>query len=149
MALKIMLKQLGLHSNIAKTIGKKRTTVSNALRLLNLPPEVRKSIRIGEITAGHGRAILQKKTISAMKILWKKIINESLSVRSAEALVKSKVKNTKLKKIINESLSVRSAEALVKPKVKNTKLKKIIVPKGPVRALENQLIEIFIIQHII
>ena len=105
------------HSNIAKTIGKKRTTVSNALRLLNLPPEVRKSIRIGEITAGHGRAILQKKTISAMKILWKKIINESLSVRSAEALVK--------------------------PKVKNTKLKKIIVPKGPVRALENQLIEIF------
>ena len=105
------------HDDIAKAIGKKRTTVSNALRLLNLPPEIRKSIRIGQITAGHGRAILQKKTISAMKTIWKRIINDSLSVRSAEALVK--------------------------PKVKNKNLKKVIIPKGPIRAIENQLIEIF------
>ena len=41
------------------------------------------------------------------------------------------------------SLSVRATESLVKPKAKNKKIKKIIVPKGPVRALENQLIEIF------
>jgi len=105
------------HNDIAKTIGKKRTTISNALRLLNLPPEIRKSIRTRQITAGHGRAILQKKSISSMKTMWKKIINESLSVRSAEELVK--------------------------PKVKNKKIKKIIIPKGPVRAIENQLIEIF------
>ena len=105
------------HDDIAKTIGKKRTTVSNALRLLNLPPEIRKSIRTRQITAGHGRAILQKKSTSAMKAIWKKIINESLSVRSAEKLVK--------------------------PKIKNKKINKIIVPKGPVRAIENQLIEIF------
>ena len=105
------------HDDIAKTIGKKRTTVSNALRLLNLPPEIRKSIRTRQITAGHGRAILQKKSISAMKVIWKKIINESLSVRSAEKLVK--------------------------PKIKNKKINKIIIPKGPVRAIENQLIEIF------
>jgi ParB family chromosome partitioning protein len=105
------------HDDIAKTIGKKRTTVSNALRLLNLPPEIRKSIRTRQITAGHGRAILQKKSISAMKAIWKKIINESLSVRSAEKLVK--------------------------PKIKNKKINKIIIPKGPVRAIENQLIEIF------
>jgi len=105
------------HDYIAKTIGKKRTTISNTLRLLNLPAEIRKSIRNGQITAGHGRAILQKKSISAMKVIWKKIINESLSVRSAEALVK--------------------------PKVKNKKIKKILISKGPVRAIENQLIEIF------
>ena len=54
------------HDDIAKTIGKKRVTISNALRLLKLPPEIRKSIRNGEISAGHGRAILQKKTIPAM-----------------------------------------------------------------------------------
>ena len=105
------------HDDIAKVIGKKRTTISNALRLLNLPPEIRKSIRTREITAGHGRAILQKKTIPAMKTIWKKIISNSLSVRSAEALVK--------------------------PKVKNKNLKRVIIPKGPVRAIENQLIEIF------
>mgnify|MGYP003324277676 FL=1 len=74
------------HDDIAKTIGKKRVTISNALRLLKLPPEIRKSIRNGEISAGHGRAILQKKTIPAMHAFWKKIINESLSVRAAEAL---------------------------------------------------------------
>ena len=105
------------HHDIAKTIGKKRTTISNALRLLNLPPEIRKSIRTRQITAGHGRAILQKKSISAMRTMWKKIVNESLSVRATESLVK--------------------------PKTKNKKIKKIIIPKGPVRAIENQLIEIF------
>ena len=105
------------HDGIAKTIGKKRTTISNALRLLKLPPEIRKSIRIGEITAGHGRAILQKKSIAAMKNLWKKIVNESLSVRAAESFVK--------------------------PKSKKKKIKSVIVPKAPIRAIENQLIEIF------
>ena len=105
------------HDSIAKTIGKKRTTISNALRLLKLPPEIRKSIRSGEITAGHGRAILQKKSIAGMKNLWKKIINESLSVRAAESFVK--------------------------PKPKQKKIKSVIVPKAPIRAIENQLIEIF------
>ena len=105
------------HDGIAKTIGKKRTTISNALRLLKLPPEIRKSIRSGEITAGHGRAILQKKSIAAMKNLWKKIVNEALSVRAAESLVK--------------------------PKPKKKKIKSVIVPKAPIRAIENQLIEIF------
>jgi len=105
------------HDGIAKTIGKKRTTISNALRLLKLPPEIRKSIRSGEITAGHGRAILQKKSIASMKNLWKKIVNESLSVRAAESLVK--------------------------PKSKKKKIKNVIVPKAPIRAIENQLIEIF------
>ena len=105
------------HDGIAKTIGKKRTTISNALRLLKLPPEIRKSIRSGEITAGHGRAILQKKSIPAMKNLWKKIVNNALSVRAAESLVK--------------------------PKPKKKKIKSVIVPKAPIRAIENQLIEIF------
>ena len=105
------------HDGIAKTIGKKRTTISNALRLLKLPPEIRKSIRSGEITAGHGRAILQKKSISAMKNLWKKIVNESLSVRSAESLVKQKAKKKKIKSVV--------------------------VPSAPIKAIENQLIEIF------
>ena len=105
------------HNNISKAIGKKRVTISNALRLLKLPPEIRKSIRSGEITAGHGRAILQAKSVSAMKNLWKKIVNGSLSVRAAEALVK--------------------------PKTKKIKIKNMIHPKAPTRAIENQLIEIF------
>jgi len=105
------------HEYIAKTIGKKRTTISNALRLLKLPLEIRRSIRDGEISAGHGRAILQKKTITSMRRLWKKIIKESLSVRKAEALVR--------------------------PKREKKKEKKLLVPKAPIRAIENELVEIF------
>ena len=105
------------HDDIAKTIGKKRTTVSNSLRLLKLPPEIRKSIRNGKISAGHGRAILQKKSIPAMESLWKKIINDSLSVRAAESLVK--------------------------PKPKTKVVKKLKIHKGPILAIENQLVEIF------
>ena len=105
------------HDEIANTIGKKRTTISNALRLLKLPPEIRKSIREGKISAGHGRAILQKKTISAMQVFWKKIINESLSVRAAEALVR--------------------------PLGKVKKIRKVNVKKGSTKGIEDKLIEIF------
>ena len=105
------------HDEIANTIGKKRTTISNALRLLKLPPEIRKSIRAGKISAGHGRAILQKKTISAMQAFWKKIINESLSVRAAEALVK--------------------------PLGKVKKIRKVGFKKGSTKGIEDKLIEIF------
>ena len=105
------------HDEIANTIGKKRTTISNALRLLKLPPEIRKSIREGKISAGHGRAILQKKTISAMQVFWKKIINESLSVRAAEALVR--------------------------PLGKVKKIRKVNANKGSTKGIEDKLIEIF------
>lgn len=105
------------HDDIANTIGKKRATISNALRLLKLPPEIRKSIRDGKISAGHGRAILQKKTISAMQVFWKKIINESLSVRAAESLVK--------------------------PLGKIRRIRKVNVKKGPTKRIEDKLIEIF------
>ena len=105
------------HDEIANTIGKKRTTISNALRLLKLPPEIRRSIRSGKISAGHGRAILQKKTISAMQVFWKKIINESLSVRAAEALVR--------------------------PLGKVKKIRKVGVKKGSTKGIEDKLIEIF------
>ena len=105
------------HDEIANTIGKKRATISNALRLLKLPPEIRKSIRAGKISAGHGRAILQKKTISAMQVFWKKIINESLSVRAAEALVR--------------------------PLSKVKKIRKVGVKKGSIKGIEDKLIEIF------
>ena len=105
------------HEDIAKTIGKKRTTISNALRLLKLPTEIRKSIRDGQISAGHGRAILQEKTITSMRRLWKKIKKESLSVRKTEELVR--------------------------PKSGKKKRKRLVVPKAPIRAIENELVEIF------
>ncbi len=74
---------------VAKAVGKKRATVTNSLRLLNLPTEIKESIRMGQISAGHGRAILMMKTTHSMVKLWQQITKENLSVRGAEALAKS------------------------------------------------------------
>ena len=81
------------HEAIAKAVGKKRVTISNALRLLKLPFEIRKSLIDKKISAGHARAILQAKPASAMIKVWEVIIKKNLSVRDAEILVKEKKVN--------------------------------------------------------
>ena len=98
------------HEDIAKSIGKKRVTVSNSLRLLRLPIEIRKSIKGGYISAGHGRALLQLKTDKLIKSIFKKIIDESLSVRQVEAIVKKKSSNNKKKKVVLKEASYRAIE---------------------------------------
>ena len=98
------------HEDIAKSIGKKRVTISNSLRLLRLPIEIRKSIKGGYISAGHGRALLQLKTDKLIKSIFKKIIDESLSVRQVEAIVKKKSPNNKKKKIVLKEASYRAIE---------------------------------------
>jgi len=100
------------HQQIAKSVGKRRATISNSLRLLKLPSDIRKSLREGQISAGHARAILQGKTIHQMTNIWKKIIKDNLSVRSAEDLLKNKNKSSdvKKKKIRNISPEIRALE---------------------------------------
>ena len=83
------------HKEIAQKVGKKRVTVSNSMRLLKLPPEIRKSLRDGHISQGHARAILQAKTNLKMHNLWKKILRDKLSVRATEALSKKQYMKTK------------------------------------------------------
>ena len=100
-------------SKIAVAVGKSRTTITNALRLLQLPIEVKKSISDSRISAGHGRAILAMKTQSKMLNLWKMILEHNLSVRAAEALVKGKtIKFSKKNKttIKSKKASVRKIE---------------------------------------
>ena len=81
------------HEAIAKAVGKKRVTISNALRLLKLPFDIKKSLIDKKISAGHARAILQAKPTSAMIKVWEVIIKKNLSVRDAEILVKEKKVN--------------------------------------------------------
>ena len=78
-------------TEIAKSIGKKRVTVSNSLRLLTLPRDILESIRMNEISAGHGRAILMVKTNRGKLKLWEKIKRDQMSVRAVEKWVKEKV----------------------------------------------------------
>ena len=76
--------------DIASAVGKKRVTISNALRLLKLPSDIKNSLRDRKISSGHGRAILGMKTTAGMMKLYKMIIEKDLSVRTAEAFAKGK-----------------------------------------------------------
>lgn len=75
------------YEEIAKRLGKGYTTVVNAVRLLQLPEEMQQSLMRGEISEGHGRALLSLvKHPHAQTVLYKAIIAKKLSVRQAEAL---------------------------------------------------------------
>lgn len=73
----------------ANRVGKSRPAVANALRLLNLCPEVLDKVRSGELSAGHARAVLSLKTEKQQKEASQKIMALGLSVRQAELLCKN------------------------------------------------------------
>jgi ParB family chromosome partitioning protein len=69
---------------LAAKVGKNRSTVANALRLLKLPGEMQKSLEQGEISSGHARAILAVTEKKGQDQLFKEITSKGLSVREAE-----------------------------------------------------------------
>jgi len=69
-------------------VGKKRTTVTNYLRLLKLPPDIQAGIRDDKISMGHARALINIENIDLQLSLFHKIVKDELSVRRVEALVK-------------------------------------------------------------
>ena len=69
-------------------VGKKRSTVTNYLRLLKLPPVVQAAIRDGKIGMGHARALVTIDSIDVQLEIFKKIVKDDLSVRKVEDLVK-------------------------------------------------------------
>jgi len=71
---------------VAKKVGKNRSTVANSIRLLKLPSDIKKALIEGIISPGHARALLSVKTDSDMRVMYGKIVGSALSVREAEAL---------------------------------------------------------------
>ena len=78
------------HSELSQKVSKDRSTVSNFLRLLKLPLEIQKAVRIGDLSMGHARAILSLGNDAEMINAFKKIKNEQLSVRDAEKIFNGK-----------------------------------------------------------
>jgi ParB family chromosome partitioning protein len=76
------------HEQIAERTGKDRATVTNLLRLLRLPKEVRDKVASGELSPGHARAVLVLPTESAQTAMAARIVAQGLSVRQAEEMVK-------------------------------------------------------------
>jgi ParB family chromosome partitioning protein len=79
--------------SVAERVGKDRSTVANALRLLKLPERVRKMVIAGELTEGHGRALLGARDEASLAALSDKVVKGRLSVRQTEALVRADKRN--------------------------------------------------------
>lgn len=76
------------HEQIALQLGKSRVSITNTLRLLNLPENVRHSLAIGEITEGHARVLLSLPNSQAQSAVLQTIIKHELNVRKTEDLVR-------------------------------------------------------------
>ncbi len=88
-ALHRLLDEFGLtHQQVAQSVGKSRTTVTNLLRLLELDPAVKSLLEAGQIEMGHARALLGLKEAALQAQAAKEVAKKGLSVRETEALVR-------------------------------------------------------------
>jgi ParB family chromosome partitioning protein len=76
--------------DIAERLGRSRSAVANALRLLHLAPEIQERIQTGELTAGHARALLGAGTLEEQKEMASLVRERGMSVREAEALTRER-----------------------------------------------------------
>jgi ParB family chromosome partitioning protein len=84
-----LIEELGYtQEEIAKKIGKDRTTVANFIRLLKLPEQIQESLKRGEITMGHARALINLPSRKLQVEIWNKIVKQGWSVRKVEKIVR-------------------------------------------------------------
>lgn len=82
-----LIKEKGLtQDELAKILSRSRSTITNTLRLLDLPEEVQQLVEEGRLTAGHARAILAVPSEEGRIALARKVVDERLSVRQTETL---------------------------------------------------------------
>ena len=124
-------------SDLAKKIGKNRSTIANKLRLIKLPPDIKDVLRSKDpdFTEGHARAVLSLRESKKIKNIFRRVKRDKLSVRDTERLVKKlrdknqPIKNLKLKKV-NKYL-IEKENSLIehlgtKVNIKKTKSTKVI-----------------------
>lgn len=123
-------------AEVANRVGKNRTTVTNMLRLLNLPDFIQTALISGEVTIGHARALITIEDVSVQKKLLNKIIKLNWTVRQVEDAVRA-LSNTSQKKtskkedaknVFYDEISSRlrrtfSTKVNVKPKAKGGEIK--------------------------
>lgn len=89
MAYRRLVEEYGLtQEEVARRVGKSRATVANALRLLQLEAEIRRSLVAGEISEGHARALLGLPEGRGRVNAWREVVRRQLSVRDTESYVR-------------------------------------------------------------
>jgi ParB family chromosome partitioning protein len=86
---------------VAERMGKDRSTVTNYIRLLKLPPDIQVAVRNGEISMGHARALINVDTIDKQLYIFDEIKSKGLSVRQTETLVRNIYREKEEKKELN------------------------------------------------
>lgn len=153
-----LLTQSGISQDeLAKKVGKGRSTITNSVRLLNLSQKMLDSLENGDFSSGHARALLSVESPADREILYEKILNENLSVRQAEELAANLNKGVRAVKKISEEkpssniskspeilqleekfLSATGCRVEIKGKYKNGVMKKgkIVIPFASEEELE-------------
>lgn len=114
-AYKNLVESIGLtQETVAERVGKNRTVITTALRLLKLPEDIQKLIEEQKISAGHGKALLAADDTETQRRLAKTIVEMSLSVRETEKAVK-RIGKAETETIDNKAVKVdantKAAEA--------------------------------------
>ncbi|MFA4880592.1 MAG: ParB/RepB/Spo0J family partition protein [Candidatus Doudnabacteria bacterium] len=109
-----LIQKFGLVQNeVAKRVGKNRSTITNILRLLDLPIEIQKGIKEEKISEGHAKLILGLANPEKQLGLYKKIVQDSLSVRKTEEILKKVTVKRHLREIKAKDPSLVEAEELL------------------------------------
>ena len=102
-----LINEFGLaHQQVAQAVGKDRSTVTNALRLLSLPDDVQLLVRDGSLTLGHARALLGVPPGTSLSELARKVVAQRLSVREVERLVQEAKPTVKRNRDAENQLTV-------------------------------------------
>ncbi|MBS1762356.1 MAG: ParB/RepB/Spo0J family partition protein [Bacteroidetes bacterium] len=89
---------------VAERMGKERTTVSNYIRLLKLPPDIQVAVRNNVISMGHARSLINVDSVDKQLFIFSEIKNKELSVRQTEDLVRKLYHEVKTKPEVKQSL---------------------------------------------
>jgi ParB family chromosome partitioning protein len=93
---KRMMEELNYtQEQVAERMGKERSTVTNYIRLLKLPPDIQLAVRNGSLSMGHARALVTIETIDRQLFVYNEIRQKELSVRQTEELVRNMYKAEK------------------------------------------------------
>lgn len=114
--------------DLAKRVGKERSTVTNFLRLLGLPKEIKQELATGALSMGHAKALLSLERVRDQMKATVMIVKKGLSVREAEALA-TRLKNPPKEKKVRLSHELKSVEEKLK-KALGTKVSITAKSKG-------------------
>jgi ParB family chromosome partitioning protein len=138
-AYKKLIETLGLtQETVAERVGRDRSYVTNYLRLLKLPDDLQELLQTGRLSTGHCRALLGAEQVDIQRRLARKIIEQDLSVRATERLVKQsmEVPAARVKKVTSEvDANVRAAESKLRRKF-GTQVRIVLAQGGATGRIE-------------